>query len=120
MKSETIEELMLFLCTSRFDLELQEAKEIQRFFSLNELEALKEEKDIDEKPDDIEIEDISDTEEQVGTSRDLIDIDDGGDEIEIDEADYSEPQLPESSIQPQPLTSGRKRKHVEDDMYQCY
>ncbi|KAJ5249388.1 hypothetical protein N7524_011704, partial [Penicillium chrysogenum] len=66
MKSETIEELMLFLCSSRFDLELHEAKELERFFSLNEIEALREEKD--EKLDDVEFEQISDTEEQPESS----------------------------------------------------
>ncbi|KAG0154764.1 hypothetical protein PDIDSM_332 [Penicillium digitatum] len=70
MKAETIEELMLFLCTSRFDLELHEAKELERFFSLNEIEALREEKD--DKLDDVEFEQISDTEEQPEISRGFV------------------------------------------------
>lgn len=61
MKAETIKELILFLCTSRFDLKLHEAKELKQFFSLNEIEALREEKD--DKLDDVEFEQISDTEE---------------------------------------------------------
>ncbi|CRL31174.1 HAT dimerisation [Penicillium camemberti] len=61
MKAETIKELILFLCISRFDLKLHEAKELKQFFSLNEIEALREEKD--DKLDDVEFEQISDTEE---------------------------------------------------------
>jgi hypothetical protein len=62
MKSHTIEDLMMFLCTSRFDIEEQEARLLEKFFSHDELEAVKEEKD--DNLDDIEIEPISDTEEQ--------------------------------------------------------
>ena len=102
---------MLFLCTSRFDLELQEAKELERFFSSNEIEALREEKD--DKLDDVKVEQISDTEEQADSSRDLIDVhDDASDD------DAGDPPLPGYSTQPR--MSGRKRKHVEDDMYQSY
>lgn len=62
MKSQTIEELMLFLCTSKFDMEEQEAKLLEKFFSHEEIEAAKEEKD--EKLDEVEIDLISDAEEQ--------------------------------------------------------
>lgn len=75
MKSHTIQDLMMFLWTSRFDIEEQEARLIEKFFSHDELEAAKEEKD--DKLDEIEIEPISDTEEQETT------IDE---EIELDEA----------------------------------
>jgi hypothetical protein len=105
MKSETIQELMMFLCTSRFDLEEQEAKELEQFFSLDEIEALREEKD--EKPDDIEIEAISDTEEQDERSDDLIAMDDD-----------AEPQLPENTTQLR--MSGRKRKSREDNEFEHY
>lgn len=33
MKSRTIEDLMMFLCTTRFDMEEQEAKLLEKFFS---------------------------------------------------------------------------------------
>jgi hypothetical protein len=115
MKSKTIQELMMFLYTSRFDLEVQEAKELERFFSLEEIEALREEKN--EKPDDIEIEVISDTEEQVNVSDNLSEIDDVDDDTG-DKNDETEPQLPESSTQLR--TSGRKRKTMEDDLYERY
>lgn len=53
---------MMFLCTSRFDIEEQQAKLLEKFFSYDEMEAAKEEKD--EKLDEVEIDLISDTEEQ--------------------------------------------------------
>jgi hypothetical protein len=53
---------MLFLYTSKFDLKVQEAKDIQQFFSSNEIKALKEEKNINKKPDDVKIKDISNKE----------------------------------------------------------
>lgn len=112
MKSETIQELMMFLCTSRFDLEVQEAEELERFFSMDEIEILREEKN--ERPDDIEIEIISDTEEQADVSKNLIEVDD----VDSDAEDENEPQLPESSTQIR--TSGRKRKATEDDLYERY
>lgn len=68
---------------------------------MNEIEVLKEEKDIDKKPSNIEIEDISDIEEQANISRDLIDIDQNVDidkVDKVDKADNSKPQLPNSSI----------------------
>ena len=113
MKAETIEELMLFLCILRFDLELYEVKELERFFSLNEIEVLREEKD--DKLDDIEFEQISDIEEQPESSGGLIDVDD--DDNTGDDA-AGDPLLPIYSTQP--CISGRKRKHIEDDMYQSY
>jgi hypothetical protein len=33
LKSGTIEELMLYLCTSKFDLDVQEAEEMKQFFT---------------------------------------------------------------------------------------
>lgn len=62
MKSQTIKELMMFLCTSSFDIEEQEARLLEKFFSHDEIEAAKEEKD--EKLDEGEIDLISDTKEQ--------------------------------------------------------
>lgn len=112
MKAETIEELMLFLCTSRFDLELHKAKELERFFSLNEIEALREEKD--DRLDDVEIEQISDTEEQPESLGGLIDVNDDN----TGDDDTGDPPLP--SYTTQPHMSGRKRKHIEDDMYQSH
>ena len=52
----------MFLCTSRFDIEEEEAKLLEKFFSYDKIEAAKEEKD--KKLDEVEAEPISDTEEQ--------------------------------------------------------
>jgi hypothetical protein len=79
-----------------------------RIFSSNEIQALREEKN--ECPDDVdvEVEEISDTEEQgdePGTS-DLIVVDD-------DDATIT-------AAPSQVRTSGRKRKHVDDELYERY
>lgn len=111
LKSQTIEELMLYLCTSRFDLEVQEAKEFKRFFTTNDIQVSMEEKD--EKPDDVEINKISDTEEQQDSSGDLIDVDD-------DDATAATTRPQPLSSNTQLRTSGRKRKHVEDVLYEHY
>jgi hAT family dimerisation domain. len=116
MKSETIQELMMYLCTSRFELEVQEAKELERFFSLDEIEALREEKD--ERPEDVEIESISDTEEQTGVSENLIDVDHDDDDDNDFTATAIELPLPE--LIPRPRTSGRKRKIPADDEFESY
>ncbi|KGO51221.1 hypothetical protein PEX1_030960 [Penicillium expansum] len=114
MKSETIEELIMFLCTSRFDIKEREAKELERFFSLNEIEAAKEEKD--DRLDDIEIDPISDTEELDNRSNNLIDVD------EVNKAQDKEDKdslaLPETNTQIR--VSGRKRKYREDDIFEHY
>lgn len=79
---------------------------------MDEIEILREEKN--ERPDDIEKEIISDTEEQADVSKNLIEVDD----VDSDAEDENEPQLPESSTQIR--TSGRKRKATEDDLYERY
>ena len=53
---------MIFLCISRFDIEEQEAKLLEKFFSYEEIKVAKEERD--NKLDHMDIELISDTEEQ--------------------------------------------------------
>jgi len=45
---------MMFLCTSRFDLEEKESQRLEEFFSREEIEAAKEEKD--ERLDEVEVE----------------------------------------------------------------
>ena len=108
MKSETIEELMLYLCILRFELEIQEAKNLEEFFSSNEIQALREEKNEYADSVDVEAEEISDTEEQgdESGSSDLIDADD-------DDATIT-------AAPSQVRTSGRKRKHIDDELYERY
>jgi uncharacterized protein (UPF0305 family) len=42
LRSETVEEIMLYLCTTRFDLNNAEAKQLEKFFILEEIEAARE------------------------------------------------------------------------------
>jgi len=108
---------MMFLCTSRFDIEEQEAKLLKTFFSHDELEAAKEEKD--DKLDRIEIEPISDAEEQDTPINK---------ETELDKAlstMFEEPTLRESQVplpenDTQVRSSGRKRKNRDDDIFEYH
>jgi hypothetical protein len=107
---------MLFLCATRFNLKEAEAKQLQQFFSLAEIESAKEEND--DHTEDAELDLISDNEEEEEeegvdtrpreTSPHLIDID-----IEV-----TEPQLPETATQIR--ASGRKRKSRADDDFEQY
>lgn len=121
IKSKTIEDLMMFLCTSRFDIEEQEAKLLKEYFTWDEIEAAKEEKD--GKIDVIENDLISDTEEQ---EVEIDNQDKNRDLIELDEASVSagehdarpDPSLPPT--QTQIRASGRKRKSREDDIFEYH
>ncbi|CAG8305403.1 unnamed protein product [Penicillium salamii] len=62
IKSETIEDLMMFLYTSRFNIEEQKKDLLKQFFSHSKIEATKEKKD--EKLNSVEFLTISDTKEQ--------------------------------------------------------
>jgi hypothetical protein len=108
MKSETIKELMLYLYTSRFKLKIQESKNLEEFFSPNKIQALREEKNKCLDDVDIEVEEISNTEEQGDepNSSDLINVDD-------DDASIT-------AAPSQVRISGRKRKHVNDELYKRY
>ncbi|CAG8360892.1 unnamed protein product [Penicillium salamii] len=115
IKSETVEDLMMFLCTSRFDMEEQEEDLLKQFFSHSEIEATREEKD--GKLDSVEFLAISDTEEQdqdKGDDEDLIELD--LDAVEQDQ--QPEPSLPETRTQIR--ASGRKRKSREDDLFEYH
>ena len=117
MKTETIEGLMLFFCTMKFDMEEQEVKLLEKFFSLDELEAAKEERE--EKLSEVEVNPISDTKEQE---------DEPGDEPEDTSEEGSLPtsehgRLCSPSLPPtytQTRASGRKRKSWEDDIFEYH
>ncbi|KAJ5882666.1 uncharacterized protein N7529_001338 [Penicillium soppii] len=114
MKSRTIKELMMFLYTSKFDLEVEEAKQLKKLYSHKEIEALKEERE--EKPDDINILLINDIEEgDKDEPIDLIDIQDKTVKKGLGTTDLD---LLECSTQVR--TSGRKRKTREDKNYKHY
>ena len=107
MKSQTIEEQMMFLCTSRFDIEEKEEKYLEKFFSHAKIQAAKEEKD--EKLGEIQIDAISDTEEP----DDKVDDENGLDEVD-------EPRLPTPESHTQTRSSARKRKSRDDDTFEYY
>lgn len=119
---------MLYLCTSRFDLEVQDAKEFEQFFGSDDLQILVEEaaqKPDGEEPDVaeqgvIDVDAISDTEEQGdrSASGDLIDVDDDDDDDDDDGVDNDDATI--TAAPSQVRTSGRKRRHVEDDLYEHY
>jgi mRNA deadenylase 3'-5' endonuclease subunit Ccr4 len=113
MKSQTIEELIMFLCTSRFDIKEREAKLLEKFFSYKEMESVKEEKD--KNLDEIEIDLISNTEEQDTILNNEI----GLDEVdEADEEDEAQISLPRNNTQVR--ISGRKRKSRDDGMFEYH
>ncbi|KAJ5346133.1 hypothetical protein N7452_004137 [Penicillium brevicompactum] len=121
IKSKTIEDLTMFLCTSRFDIEEQEAKLLKEYFTWDEVEAAKEEKD--GKIDVIENDLISDTEEQEveidnqDKNRDLIELD----KVSVSAGEHDarlDPSLP--PIQTHIRASGRKRKSREDDIFEYH
>ena len=73
IKSRTIKELIIFYA-SRFNLEVQEAWELETFFTIDKIKALKEQKE--DKSDNIKVLLISNTEEvdQGSVESDLINI----------------------------------------------
>jgi 23S rRNA pseudoU1915 N3-methylase RlmH len=105
---------MLYLCASRFDLKDTEAKQLEKYFTLDEIKASKEQNP--ENLDKMEFDSISDNEEdevvtKTTTCNMLIDLG-------VEGEDANEPQLPENGTQLR--TSGRKRKHREDDDFEQY
>ncbi|KAI9034744.1 uncharacterized protein KD926_006131 [Aspergillus affinis] len=120
LKSETIEKIMLFLYVSRFDLKDTEAKELKKYFTLNEIETSKEQSN--ENLKDVRVNLISDNEKEeeeeeedteIVTSKSFNELIDFG-----TASDTEELQLPENRIQLQ--TFGRKRKHKEDNDFEQY
>jgi hypothetical protein len=100
---------MMYLCTSRFDLEDEQMALLEEFFSRDEIEAAKEEKD--DKPDEIELDPISDREEE-DTQLENIGIE--------DPVEVTEPPLPSLEAHTQLRASGRKRKNREDDIFEYH
>jgi hypothetical protein len=88
-------------------MEEQEAKLLEKFFSHEEMESAKEEKD--EKLDEVEIDLISNTEEQDTTINDEIGLDEVG-----------EAQLPLPRNNTQVRVSGRKRKSRDDEIFEYH
>lgn len=91
----------MFLCTSRFDLQEEGLSFLKEFFSLDEIEAAKEEKE--DIPDQFELDLISDNEEE-----------ETQEESNEDELDLP---LIESTQARRASERSRKRPREEDDQW---
>lgn len=107
---------MMFHCTSKFDIEEDEAVYVKEFLSHNEIEVEKEAKE--DHPDELGIKQISDTEEGDDQERGG----EGDEEGEDDETEATEPILPvpEGNTQVRASVRARKRTRREDDEFAYY
>lgn len=110
----------MFLCTSNFDLQEEGFTFLKEFFSIDEIEAAKEERE--DTSSQFELGPISDTEEydtmvEDETQLNEIELDDIG----LDEShETGEPELPPAGNNTQIRVSGRKRKTREDEVFEYY
>lgn len=109
IKSEIIQELIIFFCISKFDLEKKKTEQLERFFFQDKIEAVKKEKN--KKLEKVEIELISNTEKLDNETDKAI-------EIEETTENYTESNLP--VINTQIYASGRKRKTRKDNAFQYH
>lgn len=91
----------MFLCTSRFDLQEEGLSFLKEFFSIDEIEAAKEERE--DTPDQFELDPISDNEEEETQE-------------ESNEAELDLPQI-ESTQARRVSERSRKRPREEDDRW---
>jgi hypothetical protein len=132
LNATTIQELMMFRCSSKFDIEEDEAVYLKEFASENELEARKEAR---ADPDQLVIDQISDTEEQddqeggdddqeEGDNYQMGEIEKGEEVIRSDhEAEAAEPPLPiskDNNTQIRTSVRARKRTRRDDDGFTYY
>jgi hypothetical protein len=112
----TIQELMLFLCVSRFEIDQEQHFFISDFLSQDEIESAKEEKE--ETPAEFELEPISDNEEQRTEEGREGDGDDFEDEASPHPVvDVSLPVVDDKTTQVRQSVRSRKRPRQEDDQY---
>ena len=103
----------MFLCTTKFDMDEQEATVLEKFFSHDELETTKEERE--DKLGEVEVDPFSDTEE--GDELD----DNPENQLEDSPTEYSCPcsqSLPPAYTQTR--VSVRKRKRRDDDTFEYH
>jgi hypothetical protein len=111
---------MMFLCTSNFDLQEEGFTFLKEFFSIDEIEAAKEERE--DSSNQFELDPISDTEEEntvveEETQLNEIELDDIG----LDESQkIGEPELPLARNNTRIRVLGRKRKTREDNLFESY
>jgi hypothetical protein len=109
----------MYLCTTRFNLEDKQATLLAEFFSRDEIEAAKKEKD--EKPDEIELDPISDTEEHnPQPGNDKIELGPRHISLHKESDETTKPPLPSLERHTQLRALGRKRKNCEDNRFEYH
>jgi hypothetical protein len=98
---------MMFLCTSRFDMQEEQFKFLKEFFSHDEIEAVNEERD--DSTDQFDIDPISDDEEEDTQGQEETQRSKSPE----DHSEHDSPDLPMiEGVDTQKRTSGRVRKRV--------
>lgn len=112
MSSTTIQELMMFLCTSRFDLQEDSLTFLKEFFTLDEIEAGKEE-EREYTPDQFELDPISEDEDQA-----ILEDEDEDEELPLPDNNNTDiEELPYTESTQTRRASSRKRPRQEDDQW---
>jgi hypothetical protein len=107
---------MMYLCAIRFDMDDEQRQFLQSTFSQDEIEATEE--DQEDSPDQLDVDPISDNEEEG--------IDDVENEAERENEGVSEddnqslPLLERANTQIRALVRLRKRQRRDDDQYSYY
>lgn len=102
----------MFLCTSKFEIEEEQAAFLQEIFTRDEIEAAKEEKET--TPDTVSVDPISDTEEEQTQEEEEVQG------IMDHNADPPLPSYNEESTQLRASVRARKRIRRDEDLYKYY
>lgn len=116
LNATTIQELMMFLCTVRFDMQEEQFTFLKEFFSRDEIEAANEERE--DSPTQVDIDPISDDEE------DTQEQEEHSKETEhpvvFDDEALPLPTQEEGNTSIRVSVRARKRLRREDDQYTYY
>lgn len=116
LKTDTIEELMMFRCTTRFDLQEEENALMKEFFTAEEIEASKEEEreETSDQTDLFELDPISSDEEDAPQE-------DQEEPEEVHQIADDDDDLPEmGSTQARRPSRNKKRPRDDDDQWEHY
>lgn len=116
LNATTIQELMMFLCTSKFDMEEEQFAFLKEFSSRDEIEAVNEERE--DTPDQFDFDPISDNEEQ--DTREQMEEEDTQQAIISDDEVNPLPAPKEGNTQLRASVRPRKRVRREDDQFAYY
>jgi hypothetical protein len=109
LNATTIQELMMFLCASKFDMEEEQFTFLKDFFSRDEIEASKEERDF--TLHQVELDPISDNEDEDQEGEEEVSDDEDEDEV------HALPTSEEANTQIRASVRARKRLRREDDQF---